>query len=106
DVVADDHVAAEVGLRLGVVRVGVQRVVVHRDHAEQVVVVLGDGLAGPVLVHVADGEVLEVATEGALVGRHRAATLPAAPAAGAFDWRLRLAPPTGGSAGGAAVGRL
>src|SRR5205085_461655 len=49
--------------------VGVQRVVVHRDHAEQVVVVLGDGLARPVLVDVADLEVLEVAPERPVVGR-------------------------------------
>ena len=51
-------------------RVGVQRMVVHRDHAEQVVVVLGDRLAGPVLVDVAGLEVLEVTTEGALVHGH------------------------------------
>jgi hypothetical protein len=38
--------------------------VVHRDHAEQVVVVLGDGLAGPVLVRVADFEVLVEPAEG------------------------------------------
>src|SRR5207244_12118538 len=52
-------------LRLGlrVVRIDVQRVVVHRDHAEQVVVGLGDRLARPVPVDVADLEVLQVAPE-------------------------------------------
>ena len=41
--------------------VQVQRVVVHRDQAEQVVVGLGHGLRGPVLVHGADLELLQVA---------------------------------------------
>ena len=68
--VADHDVLAELRLRLGVPGVGVQRMVVHRDHAEQVVVGLGDGLARPVLVDVADLEVLEVATEGTLVNGH------------------------------------
>ena len=44
---ADDHVASLHRLGREPV-VGVQRVVVHRDHAEQVVVVLGDRLARPV----------------------------------------------------------
>ena len=58
-------------LVLGEPVVGVQRVVVHGDHAEQVVVVLGDRLAGPVPVDVADVEVLEVAAEGPFVDGHR-----------------------------------
>ena len=45
----DDDVAALLGL-LGVHVVEVERVVVHRDQAEQVVVGLGHGLGGPVLV--------------------------------------------------------
>ena len=69
--VADHDVLPELRLRLAVPRVGVQRMVVHRDHAEQVVIGLGDGLAGPVLVDVADLEVLEVATERTLVNCHR-----------------------------------
>src|SRR6202007_803716 len=40
-----------------------ERVVVHGDHAEEVIVVLRDRLAGPVLVDVADGEVFEEASE-------------------------------------------
>jgi hypothetical protein len=44
--------------------------VVHGDHAEEVVVRLGDGLARPVPVDVADLEILEVATEGTLVDSH------------------------------------
>ena len=48
----------------------VERVVVHRDQAEEMVVVLGDRLARPVLVDVAGLEVLEVATEGSFVHRH------------------------------------
>jgi hypothetical protein len=63
DVVADDDVAPEVGRPLRVVGVQVQRVVVHGQQAEQVVVVLGDRLAGPVLVRGADLELLVVAAE-------------------------------------------
>ena len=69
--VADHDVAAVHGLVLGEPHVGVQRVVVHRDHAEQVIVVLGDRLAGPVTVDVTGLEVLEVAAEGAVVDGHR-----------------------------------
>src|SRR6478672_10978819 len=73
DQVADDDVLAELRLGLGVVGVGMKRMVVHRDHAEQVVVGLGDGLAGPVLVDVAHLEVLEVAAEPRLAGVELAA---------------------------------
>ena len=66
DQVAHDHVLVMDRLVLGEPGVRVQRVVVHRDHAKEVVVGLGDRLAGPVLVHVADLELLEVATEGTL----------------------------------------
>jgi hypothetical protein len=66
----DDHVLAVHRRLRSEVRVGVQRMVVHRDHAEQVVVVLGDGLAGPVLVDVTDLEVVVAAAEGALVHGH------------------------------------
>ena len=69
--VADDDVAPLHRRLAGEPGVGVQRVVVHRDHAEQVVVVLGDRLARPVPVHVADDEVLEVPAEGAFVRGHR-----------------------------------
>jgi hypothetical protein len=71
DEVADHHVLALHRLVLGEPGVGVERVVVHGDHAEQVVVVLGDRLARPVLVDVARDEVLEVAAERPVVGRHR-----------------------------------
>ena len=70
--VADDEVLAVRRLVLGEPRVRVRRVVVHRDHAEEVVVVLGDRLARPVLVDVADLEVLEVPAEGPVVCRHGA----------------------------------
>jgi hypothetical protein len=55
---------------LGEPRIRVQRVVVHRDHAEEVVVGLGDRLARPVPVDVTDLEVLEVPAERALVHGH------------------------------------
>src|ERR1022692_1914683 len=58
DVVAHHHVPAEVSGLLRVVRVQVQRVVVHGEEAEQVVVVLGDRLAWPVLVDRPDLELL------------------------------------------------
>jgi len=45
------------------VGVHVQRVVVHGQQAEQVVVVLGDRLARPVPVHRADLELLEITPE-------------------------------------------
>ncbi|SQD95561.1 hypothetical protein FMEAI12_3240003 [Parafrankia sp. Ea1.12] len=60
DVVPDDHVALELGGVLGVVGVQVQRVVVHREQAEQMVVVLGDRLSRPVPVDRADLELLVV----------------------------------------------
>ena len=60
---AHDDVAALLGGgRVDVV--DVQRVVVHGDQAEEVVVGLGDGLGRPVLVHVADLELLQVAAVG------------------------------------------
>jgi hypothetical protein len=62
-IVADDDVLAELRGLLGVVRVEVQRVVVHRQQAEEVVVILGDGLAGPVLVGGPDLELLVAAPE-------------------------------------------
>src|SRR4051794_27553935 len=44
---------------------------VHRHHAEEMVVELGDGLTGPVLVDVTRLEFLEIAAERALVDGHR-----------------------------------
>ena len=73
DQVAHHHVLALHGLVLGEPRVRVQRVMVHRDHAEEMVVVLGDRLAGPVPVDVARDEVLEVTPEGPVVDGHSAA---------------------------------
>ena len=64
---AHHHVAALLRLRRVHV-VDVQRVVVHGEQAEQVVVRLGDRLGGPVLVHGADLEVLQVAAVGARAG--------------------------------------
>jgi hypothetical protein len=46
----------------------VQRVVVHRDEAEQVVVRLGNGLRRPVLVDSAYLEFLEIAAIGVGTG--------------------------------------
>jgi hypothetical protein len=63
DVVADDDVLAEVRRVLRVVHVHVERVVIHGEQAEQVVVVLRHRLAGPVLVDRADLELLVVPTE-------------------------------------------
>ncbi len=63
DVVADDDVLPELGRPLGVVGVEVQRVVVHRQQAEEVVVVLRDRLAGPVPVDRTDLELLVAASE-------------------------------------------
>ena len=64
----DDDVAALLALaRVDVV--DVQRVVVHGDEAEQVVVGLGHGLGRPVLVDGADLELLEVAAVGMGSGR-------------------------------------
>ena len=68
--VADHDVLAELRLRLRVPRVGVERMVVHRDHAEEVVVGFGDRLARPVAVDVAGLEVLVEAPERPLVDRH------------------------------------
>ena len=88
--VAHHDVLAELRLRLAVPRVGVQRMVVHRDHAEEMVVGLGDGLAGPVLVDVADLEVLEVTTEGTLVHSHTSERIDRL--CGVLNQRVRSAP--------------
>ena len=50
--------------------VGEERVMVHGDHAEQMVVSFGDCLSRPVSVDIADFEVLEMAAEWAVVGTH------------------------------------
>jgi hypothetical protein len=55
---------------LGVPVVEVERMVVHGDQAEEVVVGLGDRLARPVAVDVADFELLEVTAVGPLVHSH------------------------------------
>src|SRR5581483_1924648 len=78
--VAHHDVLAELGGLLGVPGVGVEGVVVHGDHAEEVVVVLGDRLARPVPVDVADLEVLEVPAERPVVHGHRLATSTVEPA--------------------------
>src|SRR5262249_13993630 len=53
----------EVSRSFGVMRVHVQRVMVHRDEAEQMIVALGHRLAGPVPIHGADFELFVVTTE-------------------------------------------
>ncbi len=53
-------VASLLGFR-GVDVVDVQRMVVHREQAKQVVLCLGNGLGGPVLVNGADLELLQIA---------------------------------------------
>jgi hypothetical protein len=40
---------------------------VHRDHAKQMIVIFGDGLAGPMPQHITNMEILEIATKGTLV---------------------------------------
>ena len=50
--------------------IGVERVMVHGDHAEQMVIGFGDCLAGPMPINVADFEVFEMATKWAVVGSH------------------------------------
>ena len=57
-------------LVLGEPVVGVGRVVVHRDHAEEVVVGLGDRLARPVPVDVPDLEILQISAERPIMNRH------------------------------------
>ena len=70
DEVADDERLAHGRLVLGEPVVRVRRMVVHRDHAEQVVISLGDRLARPVLVDVADLEILQVAAEWSIMDGH------------------------------------
>jgi hypothetical protein len=43
---------------------------VHRDHAKQVIVGFGDGLAWPVLVDIANDKILEVSPKGPFVCGH------------------------------------
>src|SRR5882757_6053950 len=58
DVVAHHHVPAEVRAVLGVVGVQVERVVIHGEEAEEMVVVFRDRLSRPVLVDRTDLELL------------------------------------------------
>jgi hypothetical protein len=64
----DDDVAALLRPRRVHV-VDVQRMVVHRQQAEEVIVALGDGLRRPVLVDGPDLELLEVAAVGVRAAR-------------------------------------
>jgi len=50
--------------------VGVQRVMIHRDHAKQMIVGLGDGLAWPVAIYVANYKIFEGSAKGAFVNGH------------------------------------
>ena len=50
--------------------VGVERMMVHGDHAEQMVVSFGDCLSRPVSIDVADFEVFEMAAKWAVVDTH------------------------------------
>ena len=70
DEIADHDVLAVDRLVLGEPLVGVERVVIHRDHAEEMIVGLGDGLARPVSVDVAGLEVFEIPAEWSIVGSH------------------------------------
>jgi hypothetical protein len=45
-------------------------VVIHRDHAKQVIISLGDGFTGPVAIHIADFKVFKTPAERAVKGRH------------------------------------
>jgi hypothetical protein len=47
-----------------------QWVMIHRDHAKQMIIGFGDGLAGPVAVDIADDEVLKTSSERSLVNSH------------------------------------
>ena len=50
--------------------IGVQRVMIHRDHAKEVIISFRDRLSRPVSVHVTDDEFLEASTKGAFVNGH------------------------------------
>ena len=63
DQVADHDIPAELRLGLCVVGVQVERMVVHGEQAEEMVVGLGDGLARPVLVRRADFELFQKPAE-------------------------------------------
>ena len=73
DEVADDNIASLHRLGCKPI-VGVQRVVVHCDHAEEVVVVFSDGLTRPVAEDVTRGEIFQASAERALMCRHEWAT--------------------------------
>src|SRR5580658_10920629 len=63
DEIAHDDVASELRLGLRVMRVRVERMVIHRQQAEEVIVGLCDRLARPVPVRGSDVEFLVVAAE-------------------------------------------
>jgi hypothetical protein len=53
DKVSDNHILAMDGFILSKPFVGVKWVMIHRDHAKEMVISFGNGLAWPVSVHVA-----------------------------------------------------
>jgi hypothetical protein len=55
---------------LGKPCIRVQRVVIHRNHAEQVIICFGDCLAGPMFVDITYFEVFETAPEGSVKSTH------------------------------------
>src|SRR5215813_9282596 len=59
---AQDHALLVLGVGLGVVGVGMERVLVHGQEGEPRAVGLGDGAPRPVPEHLADRELLEVAS--------------------------------------------
>ena len=70
DEIAHHQVLAELGVVLGVPEIHVHWVVVHGEQTEEVVVALGDGLAGPMAIDVPHLEVFEIPSERTLMYGH------------------------------------
>jgi hypothetical protein len=67
--IADDDIATLHAIG-GEPVVGMQRMMVHGDHAKQMIVGFGDGLTRPMAVNIADNKILEASPERSLVNGH------------------------------------
>lgn len=50
--------------------VGVERVMIHGDHAKEMIVGFGDCLSGPMSIDITNFKVFEMAAKWAVVGTH------------------------------------
>jgi hypothetical protein len=69
--IANNNVLAMNGLVLGKPLVGMERMVIHGDHAKQMIICFGNSLSGPMSIYIAYFEFFEVAAKWTVVGAHK-----------------------------------